>query len=225
MAKSKEKIKARSLRRKGLSIKKIASRLGVSKSSASVWCSGIKLTEEQIGKLHKQMVIGGYSGRLKGASIQKEQKRSKINYYLREGEKNIGVLSDRELAVAGIALYWGEGGKKDSRVRFYNSDYLVIRFIMTWFRKVLGVREEDFIMRVTVNGIHEERIDEINNYWSRITNIPMNQFGKAILIKTKNKKVYENHFQHYGTLCVGIKKSSTLFYKIMGLIKALGGNA
>lgn len=222
MAKSKEQIKARNLRKKGASIRDISKRLKVSRGSASLWCRDIVLTEKQIKKLHGQMVKGGYSGRLKGAHIQKESKRQKIRYYTEKGKHDIQQIKKRELFIAGLALYWGEGSKKDPRVRFYNSDPVIIRFIMKWFREILNVAEGRFIIYVTINRVHKERLNDVNKYWSKKTNIPIGQFRRPILIKAKNKKIYENYFQHYGTLCIRITKSSGLFYQIMGWLNALG---
>lgn len=111
MAKSKEKIEARKLRRGGCSIKDIAKRLGVAKSSVSIWCSDIELSNVQIKKLHDQMVKGGYAGRLKGASVQKNNKQEKIKNYLEKGKEKFKFLEKRELLVAGLGLYWGEGEK------------------------------------------------------------------------------------------------------------------
>ncbi|MFA5926025.1 MAG: hypothetical protein WC831_03745 [Parcubacteria group bacterium] len=168
------------------------------------------------------MVKGGYLGRLKGARIQKENKRRKIRYFSERGKRDIKQIKKRELFIAGLALYWGEGSKKDPRVRFYNSDPEIVRFIMKWFRNILNVAEDRFIMYVTINRIHNDRLDDVNKYWSEKTNISIGQFRKPILIKAKNEKIYDNHFQHYGTLCVRIAKSSSLFYQIMGWLEALG---
>ena len=222
MAKSKEKIEARKLRRGGCSIKDIAKRLGVAKSSVSIWCSDIELSNVQIKKLHDQMVKGGYAGRLKGASVQKNNKQEKIKNYLEKGKEKFKFLEKRELLVAGLGLYWGEGGKNDSRVRLYNSNPDVVKFAMRWFRKALDVSDERFAMYVTINYIHKERLDEVNKYWSNVTGVSIEQFRKPVLIRVKSKKIYENHFQYHGTLCIRIARSSELFYKIMGLIKALG---
>jgi hypothetical protein len=222
MAKSKEQIKARNLRKKGVSIRDISKRLKVSRGSASLWCRDVVLAKEQIERLHKRMVRGGYSGRLKGAHVQKESKQKKIRYYTEKGKQDILQISKRELFIGGLALYWGEGSKKDPRVRFSNSDPMIIKFIMRWFREILKVAEDRFIMRVTINKIHKEGLDDVSTYWSKESGIPTEQFRKSILIKAKNEKIYENHFQHYGTLSVGIAKSSGLFYQIMGWLEALG---
>lgn len=221
MAKSKQRMEAMSLRKSGMSVKSIAENLGVSKSSVSTWCRDIELTEEQIRRLHKNMVVGGYSGRSKGARLQRDRKRKKIAHYEAQAREEIHSIKKRELLMVGLGLYWGEGGKTSSGVRMFNSDPRVIGFMMRWFREIFDVVEGDFSMYVTINGLHRERLGEVICFWSGVTKIPVGQFGKPILIKSKNKKIYENHSEHYGTLCIRIRKSSELLYKIKGLIVAL----
>ena len=220
MAKSRKKIKARELRRRGLSLKEIADKLGISKGSASVWCSDIKLSEKQIQNLHAKMVRGSYSGRIIGANMQKEKKINKIRECSLKAKKDINGLRHKELFIAGLGLYWGEGSKK-SAVRFYNSDPEAIKFMMRWFRDVLKIEEDRFLMYININQIHNKRLKAVVRYWSEITNIPENQFRKPSLIKAKSKKTYSNFSNHYGTLCVRISKSSTFLYQILEWIKAM----
>ena len=221
MAKSKELIKARQLRQRGESIKRIAKILSISKSTVSLWCRDIELTSKQIQRLHDSMVIGGYKGRLKGARIQKERKEAKIRDYLKSGLAEIGALSERETLIAGLCIYWGEGSRKSPPVRLFNSDQAIVMFMMKWFRGIFKISEDKFLMYVTINEDHRYRLAAVIKYWSRITGISEKQFRKPILIKAKNKKIYENFNKHYGTLCIRIAKSTDLYYKILGLIEAL----
>jgi transcriptional regulator with XRE-family HTH domain len=220
MAKSKEQSKARELRKNGLSMKEIARTLKVSKSSISLWCSDIQLTKKQIEKLHAQMVRGSYKGRMIGVQMQKDGKKRRIEKYKLLAEKDISKLVKRELFLAGVGLYWGEGAKS-SAVKFYNSDFRAVQFMMRWFREVLKIEEERFLMYISINEIHKKRLKSVIEYWSRITKIDAIQFRKPSLIKTKNKKVYENFSEHYGTLCIRISKSTNLLYRILGWIGAM----
>lgn len=222
MAKSKEQFKARNLRKNGFSIREIAKKLKVSRGSASLWCRDIQLTDKQVKKLHEQMVKGSYAGRLKGTLVQKERKQEKINYYLKKGKEDIINIKKRELFIAGLALYWAEGSNKNPGVRFHNSDPLIIKFIMKWFRDILKIPDERFLMYININRIHKVRLEEVIKFWSDIACISVKQFRKPYLIKVKNKKVYENFSKHYGTLCVRVSRSTELFYQIKGWIKALG---
>lgn len=217
MAKFREKIRAQKLRRKGQSIKEIAKKLGVSKGTASIWCRDIKLTKEQIARLDERQYRGGYKGRLKGAKIQRERYLKKVEEFKQQASNEIKSLNKRDLLIAGIGLYWGEGSKKgNSAVRFYNSDPRIISFMMKWFKEICHIPTERFAMYVNINEIHKDRLDEVKRYWSRVTKIPLKQFRKPVLIKAKNKKVYTNFRKHFGTLSIRITKSSNLFYKIQG---------
>ncbi len=65
MAKTQQKIKARELRRKGVSVKTIATELGVAKSTVSLWVRDIILTVEQLEKIRRNWIVGTELGRLK----------------------------------------------------------------------------------------------------------------------------------------------------------------
>lgn len=221
MAKSKEKNQALELRQKGKSIKDIAKRLKIAKSTVSLWCRDIKLTPEQTQKLYEKMVRSGYKGRMKGARIQYERRLKRIEEWKKRGIEQIGKLSNRDLLIAGIALYWGEGAKKRRGVSFCNSDPKLIKFMIKIFRKVWKIDKGSFTAYVGINKIHKDRVKEVEDYRSKITKIPREQFTKTSLIKAKNKKNYKNFPVHYGTLTVKIRKSAELYYQISGLIEGL----
>lgn len=217
MAKSKEKNKAIELRKRGESIRDIAKKLKVSKGTVSLWCRDIKLTLQQIKKLYERRRLGGY----KGARTQYEQRLKRIEEYKKQGLKRIGNLSNRDLLLTGLALYWGEGSKKNRKIRINNSDPELIKFIIKWFKKVWNIEDVKFTFRAAINEIHQNRVEEVERYWSTITGFPLKYFYKTTLIKTKNKKNYRNFPKHYGTLTIEIKKSGQFYYQIMGLLEGL----
>ena len=73
MAKYLLRLKARELRKQGISVKDIAEILRISKSSASIWTRDIILSIEQIEALNKSRLQGAERGRLKSALLQKER--------------------------------------------------------------------------------------------------------------------------------------------------------
>ncbi|MBM3258011.1 MAG: hypothetical protein FJZ05_02260 [Candidatus Nealsonbacteria bacterium] len=221
MAKSKEKNKALELRQRGESIKDIAKKLKIAKSTVSLWCRDINLTSKQIERLHKKMIYGSYKGRLKGARVQYKRRIQRVEEWKKRGIKFINRLSNRDLLIAGIALYWGEGAKKKRSVSFSNSDEKIINFMIKFFRKLWKIDKNRFVGYIGVNKIHKKRIEDIENYWSKTTKIPREQFTKTTLIKAKNKKNYKNFPVHYGTFTFKIRKSAELYYQINGLIEGL----
>ncbi|MBM3205398.1 hypothetical protein FJZ41_00915 [Candidatus Shapirobacteria bacterium] len=221
MAKSLLKINARQLRSKGESVKEIAKKMKVAKSTVSLWVRDIILLPEQLEKLQKRALKGAELGRLKGALKQKEARLKIIEENKKLGIKIISKLSKRELLIAGIALYWAEGAKKSRDVDFCNSDSQLINFFIKWLKECFHIKSEDLALHVGINEIHKERDDIVKKYWSEATQIPLSQFRKTSFKKTNNKKVYENFDDHYGTLVVKVLKGGRFYYKIMGLIEGL----
>ena len=223
MAKSEEKNRALELRQRGMGVRDIAKRIGIAKSTVSLWCRDIELTPVQIQHLHEKWICGGYYGRMKGARMQHRQRLERMAIFQKQGMDLIGKLSNRDILMVGIALYWGEGDKKGRQVKITNSDPKIIKFILKWFKQVCTIERDRISLYVIINEIHRSRVGEVEKYWSRITGIPRNQFTKTTLIKAKNKKNYKNFPVHYGTLTIRIKKSTNLHHQIMGMIEGLPG--
>lgn len=220
MAKVREKTLAREYRKEGQSIKSIARTLSVSPSSVSVWCSDINLTQAQIRRLDENRHDLRMKGLLKGAQMNKKKKLVRVALHKKNAKGVFRVLSKRELLIAGLGLYWGEGVKKGNTA-MVNSDPRVIAFAIRWFTIGLGVDRKDLRPRIFINHIHAFRVDVIRKYWSRYLKIPERQFANTTLIKRANKKVYENHDSYYGVLMLRVSKATDLKYKILGLIDAL----
>jgi len=69
-------------------------------------------------------------------------------------------------------------------------------------------------------GQHRKRIKELENFWSNLMSIPLSQFTKTVLIKTRTKKIYSNN-NHYGTVRVTVRKGTQLRRRIIGWIEGL----
>jgi len=96
----------------------------------------------------------------------------------------------------------------------------MILFILQWFEDICGVSKNRFTIQIRINKIHKSRIGEVQQYWSRLTGLPMSQFTKTILINTITKKVYSNT-NHYGTIRVTVRQGTQLRRKIIGWIEGL----
>jgi transcriptional regulator with XRE-family HTH domain len=221
MAKFKEKVRARELRKKGLSIKNIASQLDVSPSSVSLWTRDIILTPEQYKKLEENARNPLYGKRLDYINKVKRRTNKKIKKLRIEGIKEIGKLSKRELFLVGAALYWSEGFKKNSQVGFSNSDPGMINLFIKWLQMIFDYDYKDLSVRVTLNISHKHRIKEIERYWSDITGIPLKNFRKPFYQRVKWKKYYRNPNEYYGLLRINVLKSKDFLRKIYGYIEGL----
>ncbi|HUD44864.1 MAG TPA: helix-turn-helix domain-containing protein [Patescibacteria group bacterium] len=221
MAKYDLRLKARALRKQGVSVKQISKELEVSKGTASIWVRDIILTVEQLERLRMSELKGAELGRLRGALIQKERRIKLAKDLKNKGLVALKDLSKREILILGLALYWGEGNKKNRRIQFCNSDPDMIKFILYWLQKCFGVNKKDIKCTIGINEIHAYREQILLSYWSEITDIPLGQFSKNSYKKVLNKKVYENMDQYFGTLSINVCKGIEHFYTINGLIEAM----
>ena len=222
MVKAVEKEKARELRRKGFSLSTIAKLLKISKSSASVWCEDIKLTKRQQATLDKSQKAAGYRGRMKGAQANKQKRLDALAKHKIQGDRDVKLLSKRDLLMLGLGLYWGEGVKADrgGPATIVNSDPDVILMAMRWFREVLGVSKDDVRPYIYISEIHRPREHKILQYWSKTLGVPQKQFINVVFLKGRPKKKYENYDSYYGILALRIRRSTDLKYKILGLLQA-----
>jgi hypothetical protein len=220
MAKVDERLRAEALRRKGWSIRDIAKEVRVSKSSASIWCRDIELTDRQKRTILRRATAGGLRGRLLGSATNHRRKMEKIAAHEKEGKGYVQALSKRELLLIGAAIYWGEGSKK-SHLGFINSDADMVVFMYQWFQLALGVKKQDFMPRIIINALHTSRAEVIRQYWARLLGLPISQFRKTTFIKRPNTKRYSNHDRYFGLLTLRVRNSTDLKYRILGLIEGI----
>lgn len=210
------------LRRQGWSLNDIAEHLSLSKSTVSLWCKEIKLTKSQVKKLYEKMVSSGHKGRMMGAMINRKKKQDNQELALKWANNSMEHFSLNDLLYVGISLYWAEGSKSDKhQLCFVNSDPNMILFMYYWFQNVFGVNRNDFILRLSINEIHRYREDEVLSFWVNLLNSKKSCFRKTVFIKTRQKKVYENHNRYYGLLSLRLKKSSVIKYKILALVNVM----
>jgi hypothetical protein len=221
MAKSIERLKARSMRQQGESVKIIAKSLGVAKSTVSLWVRDIILSVDQMENLKHRIIKGGELGRLKGCLKQKEGRLIRINEGIKKGQATFKSLTSRELFIAGISLYWAEGTKKKRTVAFCNSDPKLVKFMLAWLKISFNIQPDQLKCFVGINQIHKLREKIVTKYWSDCTHIPLSNFTKTSFKKTLSKKVYENYDSHYGTLTIILRRPAQLHYDILGYIEGL----
>lgn len=221
MAKSRERLLARELRRKGESIREIAKKLCISKSSASLWCRDIILDRTQVEKLFERERLGSVAGRMRAWEWHRQEKRHRFEKFHRVGYEEVRVDNNNELFLLGLAIYWSEGSKNDGRVLLTNSDPHMIRLYVRWLTECFGINPSQITCRVTINELHRDRRGKIEKYWSGIVGLPLSQFTKTTTIHSKWTKLYENRNTYYGVLAVHVQKSTDLSYRVMGSIDRL----
>ena len=175
---AKERVEARRLRTKGLSIREISRKIKCAKSSVSEWVRDIPLTTEQIERLSSNQD----RGRAKAANHPNSPKQvwGKIRKDIADAAaKEISdKLSQNMLKVIGSALYWADGFKQSvNMINFSNSDPSMVVLMMKFFRDVCRVSEEKFRGCLHIHP-HLDK-EKAERFWSNISGIPRRQFHKT----------------------------------------------
>lgn len=226
MSKYEKRLEARYMRENGLSIKNISKKLKVSSSSVSLWCRDITLTYEQLDKLKINRALSLKNGLKILNKINRDKKLKTIKDSGEWAKKKINKTSKRDLLILSTGLYWAEGSKTDntSTIMFINSDPEMICIMKKFYICVLNVKKEDIAIRIQINIQHKYRIDRVLNFWRKLLELESGQIRRPYFVKTKSRKVYDNHDNYYGVCRLFVVKGKHLQYKMIELIKTAREN-
>jgi hypothetical protein len=209
-AKDADRDRARTLRLAGKTYQQIRAEIRVSNSTLSLWLRDLP---------HPKPDRAAHATHMNRVRTQRNAERRVADKARAEAE--IGHLTDRELFILGIGLYWAEGAKDKVRygnrretVRFINSDPEMITTFLAWLRLV-GVPPERCRFRVS---IHESAVvAEAEEFWQRVTGLPAAFFHRATIKKhnpvTKRLKTGEDY---HGCLTVQVLQGGELYRRIEG---------
>lgn len=191
MAKRELHARAIEMRKQGMSYTQIRRELQVSKGTLSSWLSGQPLPEERIRELrdHSEVRIEKY----RATRARQRNERKAAAYSL--AKDSIGTFSDRESFIAGLFLYWGEGGKTQySSVSMSNTDPAVLIFFKQWLIQ-LGANPSGIKVRLQLYA--DMDAENETRYWSEILCLPRGSFRKPYIKDSKRLNLtYKQRFSH-----------------------------
>jgi hypothetical protein len=216
-AKDQVRAQARELRAQGLDYNAIAERLSVSKSSVSLWVRDMPRPPRLSPEEHQRRASAGQQRFRAREQAYRDEFRA-------EAAEEIGVLSDREVLIAGAVAYWCEGSKSKpwrndgDRVIFTNSDPRLVCLFLR-FLDVAGVARAELIFTVC---IHESAdADAAQRFWEGATGTPASQFNRPTLKRHNPKTVRKNTGEDYrGCLRLAVRRSGELYRRIEGWVTA-----
>lgn len=231
--KPKEKQQAIILRKQGLSLREIQQKLHVSKSTLSLWLRDTPLAPEQMLTLLKKRENSWVAAGAKRHQMRLEEEENEFQ----KAKNEVGMLSDRDLFLIAISLYWGEGDKQRLRpsknATISNSDPAIILIFYIWIKK--------FMPSVKISCtlyIHEHyRLEEgyILDYWKSYFSDPTIQWNKIVFKKHIKNKPFMRYNREYpidlgrkrsglynGLIRLTVRKSTRLNRFLSGCSKAIG---
>ncbi|MFH0740073.1 MAG: hypothetical protein V1819_03350 [bacterium] len=229
IAKLQEKEEAIKLRKQGLSYGEILKEVPVTKASLSLWLRDIGLTKEQKQRFVEKRLAFALKGSLKRKQTRIESTKAIKDLAIKE----IGELTEREMWLISVALYWAEGAKekeidgriKSGRVRLSNSDPLLVKLFLGWLLNFCGVSKSEIIFRIYLHESSRHRLMEVQKYWSKMLGLPIEYFQKIswkmAKVSTKRKNIGENYF---GLVDLTVKRSTNLNRKVAGWVSGICKN-
>lgn len=217
-----EKQQAIKLRLQGKTYSEILEVVPVAKSTLSLW-----LREVGLSKAQDQIITDKKrASQIRGGARRREMRLSEIESFNLKGIDEVGKISDRDLFMLGIALYWAEGNKKSGKspsvpVDFGNSDPAMLKLYLEWLRKFGKVKNEDFGLRLHLHINHKHREESIKSIWSKELGLPLSNFNKTLYKKHNPKTVRKKTGDSYIGL-VSVRVGNVKLNRwIMGLIYAI----
>lgn len=200
------------LRKLGWSYLAIRKELSVSKGSLSLWLHKYPLTEKQIRELSPQsreIRIEHFRETFR----KKRQKALDVAYQIEKGY--IGKLSQREIYLMGLMLYWGEGMKATrGTISFANTNPAMIRMAVYWLIKCMGFERER--LKVKLHLYTDMDIHNMTQYWSDQLKIPVSQFKKPYIKVSMFGNLTQKGFG-YGTCDLSVCGTKKKDLIIMGM--------
>jgi hypothetical protein len=212
MARIKDRSKAIELRKKGMSYSQIKAELSINKSTLSSWLNKMPLSEDRIRQLGSlnPMRIERYRNTMRA------KRENRWDEVYKKVSKNIGRLNSRELYIAGLFLYWGEGGKTERfSLSFSNTDPDMMVFMIKWMKQGLRINEKD--MHIKIHLYKDMDIDEYEKFWARKLKVPRKIFEKPYVKDSKLANLsYKNGFGK-GTCNIRVYNRDKVEYIMQGL--------
>lgn len=215
----------RRLRLEGYSYAEIARRTNVAAGSLSLW----------LRDLHDAPTVRASADRRAACGPRAAgRERSRAATALRERRlamagQRIGERTERDVLVAGVALYWAEGSKAKPwrpsarQVVFTNSDPAVVELFLAML-DVLDVSREDRTFRVHIHESADPAAHE--QWWMERLGLPRAAFLAPTLKRHNPVTVRRNTGDGYhGCLVVRVRRSSALYDEIEGLWRILVGGS
>jgi len=220
--KIKLKKQAIDLRKQGKTYSEILEKVPVAKSTLSLWLRDVGMAKSQKQRITRKRK----EAQIKGAKARQNQRIQFTNRIYKESQKEVGIVSGRELWLMGIVLYWAEGNKEKawrpgSGVEFSNSDERMIKIFLEWLY-LCGVNKEDIVFKLHIHENHRSNIDNVLKYWIEQTGYPKKHFIYVYFKKHKPKTKRKNiGYQYNGNLVVSVRKSSTLVRRVEGWVRGV----
>lgn len=201
------------LRKMGWSYPEIKNELGVSKGSLSLWLRNYPLTPDQLSKFKDDRESRRVEKYRNACDLKRQ---SKLDGFYEQERARLLPLSKREMYLAGLMLYWGEGLKANwSTVSFSNTNPKMIIFAKKWLTDCLDISGDKLVVRLHLYSDMDSSTE--HGYWSTLLEIPITQFRKPYIKQSMRIGISEKGGFGHGTCDLTVHNAVLKKRIIMGI--------
>lgn len=189
------KPKALDLRKRGLSLKTIETRLSIPRSTLSGWFRDVTLSKSKKKKLLKNWRDGLVRARKKAVIWHNAQKNVRLERARFEADKvlkNLDLKNDSIVDLALAMLYLGEGRKGNVVTSLGNSHPLILKFFVTALVRNYGIDAKQIKAELHLRA--DQNAATMKRYWSKELSLPLDNFMSVSFDqRTAGSKTYPTY--------------------------------
>jgi AcrR family transcriptional regulator len=192
-----ERTEARRLRAvEGMSMKDIATAVGVSLSSVSRWTRDIELDQAHQAALREANPV--LNGRRLGHGVRASRARE-ARAAAQEHGRRLAAAGD-PMHRLGCMLYWAEGSKGRNCVTFTNSDPDMVAIFLAFLRRSYATTDQQVSIRVNVFLGNDLELEAIEAWWLERLGLPPSSLRRAIVNRPSRGSLRKRRTLPYGTV-------------------------
>lgn len=217
-----EKKKAIRLRKEGKTYSEILAEISVAKSTLSEWLKSVQLAKSQKQRITKKRKDAA----LRGAQARRTVRMAEVESFRDDGFVDVGKISNRELWLLGIALYWAEGSKQNNRspsagVMFANSDARMIQIFLKWL-EYMKIPMSEIIFELYVHETRKSDVLAFRRWWAHELGVSLGRLSRVYFKKGNPKTNRKNVADLYhGLIRIKVNSSTVLNRKIGGWVHGI----
>lgn len=217
-----EKQRAIQLRREGKTYSEILAEVPVAKSTLSEWLKSVQLAKSQKQRITKKRKEAA----LRGALSRRKTRLTEVKALEHKGLAEIDRISNRELWLIGIALYWAEGSKQHDHspstgIAFANSDSRMASVFLRWLEQ-MEVSSSEIYFELYVHEIRRSDAPAFRLWWIKQLGISPKQLDR-IYFKKGNPKTNRKNIAdlYHGLIRIKVNSSTVLNRRISGWVHGI----
>ncbi len=203
----------KALRRLGLTYGEIREIIPVPKGTLSYWCRDVELTTSQVRAIRERSGAGSRAG----IPVDTQwQRRREIRTLEETARAEAHTLIEDPLWLAGVMLFWAEGGKTKRTLEMANTDPDILRIFIAWVRSHVA-SESQFVLSLHLHEGNDEAAAK--RHWEEVLGLPGTDWTKTF-VKPKGTGHRKNRLL-WGVCRVRVRRSADAFVRTMAWIDEL----